>query len=92
MAWTGQDSNSVIWWNTFDGNTWLGKQSTTFQTSTTPTLAWYGNKLYMAWKGFDLDKDNTIYLSVFDGTNWSAQQPLTGFQTSTSPALGYMTI
>ncbi len=54
-------------------------------TSTSPALTTLGNVVVMAWKG--IAGDQSIYWTVWDGTNWAPQSGVPGVGTSESPAL-----
>jgi hypothetical protein len=94
MAWTGYFSSNVKW-STFDGTVpakprspWSAQQSidsSILGLTISPALAKFDGKLYMTWVG--PEHNPRIYWSVFDGTQWSAQQSADSFQTSASPAL-----
>jgi hypothetical protein len=75
-----------MYWSTFNGSNWSDPQDLgDRKTSTSPTLAGFNGKLYIAWKGPAEGRDD-MYWSAFDGSNWSDQQAQ-GSPTSTSPAL-----
>jgi hypothetical protein len=61
-------------------------QAPTGSTSTSPALAAFNGKLYVAWKGKDTDQ-RLLVSSSADGVNWSAQVQAPSGSTSTSPAL-----
>ena len=54
-------------------------------TSSSPSLAVFGDQLYAAWKG--VGNDPGIYWSSFDGNAWAAQQRIRGVGTSSSLSL-----
>ena len=54
-------------------------------TSSSPSLAVFGDQLYAAWKG--VGNVPGIYWSSFDGNAWAAQQRIHGVGTSGSPSL-----
>src|SRR5215472_3870185 len=54
-------------------------------TSSSPSLAVFGDQHYAAWKG--VGNDPGIYWSSFDGNAWAAQQKIAGVGTSGSPTL-----
>ncbi|MEW6438766.1 MAG: hypothetical protein AB1508_16530 [Pseudomonadota bacterium] len=54
--------------------------------SSGPSLAAYGGKLFMAWKG--AGNDDGIYLSSSaDGKGWASQQKIPGIGSSSGPSL-----
>ncbi len=61
-------------------------QAPSGSTSTSPALAAFDGKLYVAWKGKDTDQRLFVSSSA-DGVNWSAQVQAPSGSTSTSPAL-----
>src|SRR5258708_1846365 len=93
LAWKGLGTDQGIYWSkasslTPDSN---GKYSWQPQThipsvgpSAAPTLASFGDALYMAWKG--MDKDTAIYFSKLEGNTWSTQKKLAA-GTSAAPSL-----
>ncbi|MDA0161283.1 hypothetical protein OM076_13480 [Solirubrobacter ginsenosidimutans] len=54
-------------------------------TGTSPALAVFYNRLYMAWRG--VGDDHHLYWTSYDGTSWAPQQSLGISTTETSPAL-----
>jgi hypothetical protein len=58
------------------------------QSSSKPALAFYNNRLYMAYLGWGASSN--LYSCSFDGSTWSSQTDITdenGAKSSTSPAL-----
>ncbi|WP_375758700.1 M12 family metallopeptidase [Corallococcus exercitus] len=53
-------------------------------TTSSPALAVFQSRLYLAWKG---SGDQHIWWSSFDGANWSGQQQVPGVGTTDGPAL-----
>jgi kumamolisin len=50
-----------------------------------PALATLNNKLYMAWKG--IERDDRIFYTSFNGSNWAPQQLIPNIATSSGVAL-----
>jgi hypothetical protein len=50
-----------------------------------PGLTMFNGKLYMAWKGIELD--DRIFFTSFDGKNWAPQQQVPGVGTSSGVSL-----
>ena len=79
----------------FDGMQWSGQQVLSDRgTNTSPALAEFNGKLYMAWTGFagwKEEETRNIYWSTYDGTRWSGQQRVLEYEgaeaTIASPAL-----
>ncbi|ORA24152.1 hypothetical protein BST13_34390 [Mycobacterium aquaticum] len=65
-------SNNDLWYNVFDGASWLtddikiSKHGHT-QTDAAPTLAVYNGVLYLAYKSAS---NNDLWYNVFDGASW----------------------
>jgi hypothetical protein len=61
-----------LWYNVFDGTSWLPNdlkitQGGHSKTSAGPAMAEYNGKLYLAYKGSGSDD---LWYNVFDGTSW----------------------
>jgi hypothetical protein len=54
-------------------------------TSSSPSLAVFGNRFYAAWKGANADQE--LFYASFDGTSWNAQATIPGSATSAGPSL-----
>ncbi len=87
VAWT--NSSHFIDVSTLSGGTWSspvviagGKA----ESNHGPALSGSGDDLYAAWKGNSTDN---IYLSIYDGSSWSAQQQVTGASTPSRPAVTF---
>jgi hypothetical protein len=83
MVWKGK-ADSYIWFSIFDGTSWMPACITSyeFETSDSPALAVFRDKLYLAWRG---KFDGKAWYATFDGRLWSMQQ--TDFDISKAPAL-----
>ncbi len=99
MAWKGVQGDQSIWWSsTSDGREWRPQQQVRGSngvvpgTSVGPSLAVYGEQLYMAWKG--VQGDPTMWWSsTSDGQNWASQNQINlgfGFSTSVGPSLAVL--
>jgi kumamolisin len=78
-----------VFWSNFDNATWTPEQQVPgAETSSGVSLAPFGGKLYMAWKGGS--DDSGIYYTAFDGANWAPQQQVKGVGSSTSPRLAVL--
>ena len=88
-AWKGTSnsdgSDEHIYYASFDGQAWSAQKGFDGLTSSGPSLAVFGEDLYMAWKGED--GDERIWYSSFNGTSWSEQAVTPGFLTSIGPSL-----
>jgi hypothetical protein len=68
-------SSTDIWYNVFDGSSWLAQdiKITTgghTKTSATPGLAVFNGLLYMAYRS---GSSSDIWYNTFDGNDWLAQ-------------------
>ena len=59
-------------------NNWAPQQSVAGRTSTSPSLAVYNDKLYMAYKGIS----TKLWFRTFDGNSWAPEQNVAGIGTS----------
>jgi hypothetical protein len=56
--WLSAANDQGIWYSSFDGNTWTPQQNLSDRGSyESPSLAEYGGRLYMAWRGINWVKD-----------------------------------
>jgi len=74
LAYRGAGSDGSLWYNVFNGTSWLANdieitQNGHSRTSAGPALAAYNGLLYLAYRGGDSD---SLWYNVFDGTSWLA--------------------
>ncbi len=55
------------------------------QTSHSPALARFDNKMHLVWRG--PSGDHAVYHATYDGVTWSAPQAIAGAATTSQPAL-----
>jgi hypothetical protein len=72
LAYRGNGSDNSLWYNTFDGHSWLAQdleitKNGHSQTSTGPAIAEYNGKLYLAYRGAG---DDSLWYNVYDGNGW----------------------
>ncbi|MGX1761967.1 matrixin family metalloprotease [Streptomyces lydicus] len=87
MAWKGAQGDSGIWYAAKrpDDPQWGIQQSVpNVGTSCGPTIAWFNDRLHLAWKGVD---DLNIWHSSLGPDGWEKQQAILGVSTSGSPHL-----
>ena len=73
LAYKGKDSDD-LWFNTFDGHSWLATdleitQNGHSKTDARPALAVFNGKLFLAYKG---SGSNDLWFNTFDGASWLA--------------------
>jgi hypothetical protein len=84
-AW--KDANDAgLWYASFDGSKWSAEaRIPNVASSSGPSLAVFGNKLYAAWKGRGADQ--RLWYVSFDGLKWSPQAQIPGATSGSAPAL-----
>jgi hypothetical protein len=82
----GQYYNEVTFGDVLLLNGWLAQgQIPNAASSSGPSLAAFGNKLYIAWKGES--SDQRLFYASFDGSNWLVQGQIPNVASSSGPSL-----
>ena len=76
LAYRAGDDEDDLWYNVFDGSSWLANdikitQNGHTKTSRGPALAVFNDLLFLAYRAGD-DEDE-MWFNVYDGTSWQAQ-------------------